>query len=751
MSKIVVYDPGAAVVDAVIEYNPSANTPDYDSEPNKLVNPDLSLLEGIVPVLYWKRVGSTVVEMNQTEKETIDPQVPEERLLNEGAYDPPTENAGWEVDRGGVEPNTSLMWNETNDAWEFLIGGGPGGAEVCTGDLRVKHDTVSDSDLIFDANGRNGAAGATISRDGASGFLHLFPNSNNVQWIAGDPAAANGANTFYIDVDNEGEFRINTLPGAGRNADVWITYNANLLPGQDATSNLGIPSQQWNEVRAVTLYGDGSNITGLPAPGDPDQNLWETVAGDTGSTTASSTTQTLTIAGGTNITTAMSGNTLTINGAAGGGASVQFQWKFDNSTSASDPGSGFFRLNNSNPALATAVYISKDTEQGIDATTLLNALSEGDGLFIQEEEDSTNYILGTISTNTDNGSWHTLALSSMDDSGNLFTDGKECQVVLLFSGDGNVDAAANMTDNSIIRGDGGAKGIQDSDGTGLINWEINDIGQMTGVADAPGDYALSVRNLNATSGDGFRVQAGEALGDLAFSIQDSDGTFIIMECEADQGYVTFGKSYAQTLIDNGVVYGVDNQNNGDSSADYNTLQGNYRIGGVRMPIAEFHLFMDQVEYPASGDWAVNVGAPASPDSNNNALTVRLFDDTVDEALGFILHIPDTAIRMRVTVKARAETAPGGSQNAILDLYEREIPDNGAVTSWGSTALPALALPTNELFQVTALEQALTTWGITAGSTHQFQLVRDANNGSDNLVGDLAVLEVCVLFYGGTEA
>jgi hypothetical protein len=48
-----------------------------------------------------------------------------------------------------------------------------------------------------------------------------------------------------------------------------------------------------------------------------DQNLWLTIAGDSGSTAATSTTDTLTIAGGTDITTAMSGDTLTVNADAG--------------------------------------------------------------------------------------------------------------------------------------------------------------------------------------------------------------------------------------------------------------------------------------------------------------------------------------------------------------------------------------------------------------------------------------------------
>ena len=38
--------------------------------------------------------------------------------LNSGAVDPPTENAGIEVDRGGVEANAILQFNETSDRWE---------------------------------------------------------------------------------------------------------------------------------------------------------------------------------------------------------------------------------------------------------------------------------------------------------------------------------------------------------------------------------------------------------------------------------------------------------------------------------------------------------------------------------------------------------------------------------------------------------------------------------------------------------
>ncbi len=55
------------------------------------------------------------------------------------------------------------------------------------------------------------------------------------------------------------------------------------------------------------------------AGGDPDQNLWETIAADTGSVAANTITDTFTIAGGTNTSTAISGDTLTINVTGGAG------------------------------------------------------------------------------------------------------------------------------------------------------------------------------------------------------------------------------------------------------------------------------------------------------------------------------------------------------------------------------------------------------------------------------------------------
>lgn len=332
-------------------------------------------------------------------------------------------------------------------------------------------------------------------------------------------------------------------------------------------------------------------------------------------------------------------------------------------------------------------------------------------------------------------------------SGVTATDAGGGEATITITGGGDVTAAANIVDNSIVRGDGGVKGIQDSE-DGTTSWTIADNGQMVGIGDNSGDFIMTIRNLNATTGSGFSVQAGEALGDIAFTIQDSDGSFIIMECEADQGYTTFGDSYANTLSNNGIVYGIDNQlGTSPGSADINSQNGVYRVAGTPVTVGEqviqeYIFDARRMENPINADWAVNALAPASPDSNNAGMIVRRFDDTTDEGVGFSVRIPPEATDMTIKFVSRAETAPGGAVTAALDLYRRSFPDAGAVTAWsGALALTAIDLPTNEEWQYDEQTITLATLGLTAGNEVQFELVR--NGGT--LSGDWTLYKIILTF------
>jgi len=80
------------------------------------------------------------------------------------------------------------------------------------------------------------------------------------------------------------------------------------------------------------LKSDSGGTLTWDTPAGAGQNLWETIASDSGSTAANTTTDTLSILGGTNCSTAIAGDTLTINVTAGGDV-----FKTMNCPSGSDP------------------------------------------------------------------------------------------------------------------------------------------------------------------------------------------------------------------------------------------------------------------------------------------------------------------------------------------------------------------------------------------------------------------------------
>ncbi len=89
-----------------------------------------------------------------------------------------------------------------------------------------------------------------------------------------------------------------------------------------AAGNAGVLTLDINATETITV-GGSLNITAdstISGSNSGDQVLFQTIAGDTGSATANSTTDTFTIAGGTNVTTSVSGDTITVNSSGIGGS-----------------------------------------------------------------------------------------------------------------------------------------------------------------------------------------------------------------------------------------------------------------------------------------------------------------------------------------------------------------------------------------------------------------------------------------------
>ena len=94
-----------------------------------------------------------------------------------------------------------------------------------------------------------------------------------------------------------------------------LTDTTNIIP--DTLLDLGITDGSSGQ--ALVTDGAGNFTFTTVSAGGATQNLFETVSGDSGSTSANTATDTLTIAGGTSISTSVVGDTVTVsyNGAAG--------------------------------------------------------------------------------------------------------------------------------------------------------------------------------------------------------------------------------------------------------------------------------------------------------------------------------------------------------------------------------------------------------------------------------------------------
>ncbi len=161
---------------------------------------------------------------------------------------------------------------------------------------------------------------------------------------------------------------------------------------------------------------------------------------------------------------------------------------------------------------------------------------------------------------------------------------------------------------------------------------------------------------------------------------------------------------------------------------------------------EFQFFADQLNNPITADWAINALAPASADSNNSGLTVRRFDDTVEEGIGFELQLPTGASNIIFDVVSRAETAPGVVNTVGIKFYTRAIPDNAVVTPWDAgIQLADISIPTNEFFQHDTFLLNFTPLGRSAGDLVQFEMTRPAPQAGIDLTGDWDLFSIKVSF------
>ena len=202
-----------------------------------------------------------------------------------------------------------LKWNGSQFA--------EGHFDALSADLNVKtHKIVSESngDINIQPDGsgdikfwRGGAGSALAYVDGADGY---FKWSAPYATLGDLPDVATHHGMFaHVHAEGHGYMAhgswiqlIDSTSSIGELTDVDMTVGGGPSDGQ--VLKWSAANSNWYPDNDATGGGGGGGTT---------QNLFEGINADSGSTTASAPTDVLTIAGGTNISTSIAGDTLTIN------------------------------------------------------------------------------------------------------------------------------------------------------------------------------------------------------------------------------------------------------------------------------------------------------------------------------------------------------------------------------------------------------------------------------------------------------
>lgn len=271
--------------------------------------------------------------------------------------------------------------------------------------------------------------------------------------------------------------------------------------------------------------------------------------------------------------------------------------------------------------------------------------------------------------------------------------------------------------------------------------------------------AFAVTNESITnSATGYGILSGDVLNMDTSSWSVGDALYVSSTAAGD---LTNTKPTGTNLIQkiaqvarshatNGqiVVFGAGRSNDVPNIAEGDVWRGN--SSGVATPVdlevytTRYKFFSDQFEFPNNSDWAVNSLAGSAADTNNAALSVRRFDDTTEQGVGFTIYIPAGATNIILKPISRAETAPGGTRTVGLKLYDRGMPST--VDSWSSGfSMDDIDIPANEQWQYDTETIAISSLTCSAGEVAQFELTRVNPQAGTELSGDWTLLGLMVEF------
>lgn len=186
---------------------------------------------------------------------------------------------------------------------------------------------------------------------------------------------------------------------------------------------------------------------------------------------------------------------------ASDGVTLTAEWKFDDSTTDSDPGNGKFRLDATLQTNATYVYVDDYTNQGYDASFVLSKLKTGDAIYIQDKSTSAAAMLAEMSGDAVDGTGYwKLPITNVKVAGTEFDKNKVCGFIFHYSN------AVTTLDHGVLTG------LNDDDHTQYLL--VSGTRQLTGNWDA-GDYSITAKEYYGN---------GATLSGVAY-IEDDDVYF----------------------------------------------------------------------------------------------------------------------------------------------------------------------------------------------------------------------------------
>ena len=175
-----------------------------------------------------------------------------------------------------IEGGTSISTSMSGNTLTIAYTGGQQGAQNDFGAVAVAGQTTVVAESLSDTLTLVAGTGITLATDSATDTLTVTNSAPNIVQDAFTTIVVSGQTSVVADSNADSV-------GFGAGAGIEITTDAG--------------------IDAITFTNTAPNV---------DQNIWATITGDTGTTTANTTTDSISIAGGTGISTAVAGDVLTI-------------------------------------------------------------------------------------------------------------------------------------------------------------------------------------------------------------------------------------------------------------------------------------------------------------------------------------------------------------------------------------------------------------------------------------------------------